>query len=128
MEHNTPSIIATIDAVLNGLSTILLSLGWAAIRQKDRQRHQKFMIAALVSSTLFLILYVLNRIIVGGLTHYQGQGMMRTVYFIILGTHTPLAMIIVPFSIIPEHGHRQRRQRRTCELHLRKPITKVTLL
>ena len=100
MEHNTPSVIATIDAFLNGISTILLSLGWAAIRQKDRQRHQKFMIAALVSSTLFLILYVLNRIIVGGLTHYQGQGMMRTIYFIILGTHTPLAMLIVPFSIM----------------------------
>lgn len=99
MEHN-PSLIATIDAFLNAVSVVLLSAGWISIRQKNRERHQKFMIAALVSSTLFLILYVMNRIIVGGLTHYQGQGIMRVIYFVILGTHTPLAMIIVPFSIM----------------------------
>ena len=56
------------------------------------------MIAAMVSSTLFLTFYVINRIIVGGFSHYQGQGIWRPIYFLILGTHTPLAMIILPAS------------------------------
>lgn len=96
----SPAVLPTINACLNALSTVLLSAGWISIRYKNQQRHKKFMVAALVSSTLFLCFYVLNRIIVGGLTHYQGQGLSRTIYFIVLGTHTPLAMIIVPFSIM----------------------------
>jgi|CXWL01.1.fsa_nt_gi putative membrane protein len=93
-------ILPTINAFLNTLSTVLLLAGWISIRHKDREKHRKFMTAALVSSALFLFFYVLNRIIVGGLTHYQGQGISRFIYFLILGTHTPLAMIILPFSIM----------------------------
>ncbi|MEK7083803.1 MAG: DUF420 domain-containing protein, partial [Patescibacteria group bacterium] len=92
--------LPTINAFLNALSTVLLTAGWTAIRFKNRERHKKFMITAMVSSTLFLTLYVLNRILMGGFTHYQGQGIWRPVYFTILGTHTPLAMIILPFSIM----------------------------
>jgi putative membrane protein len=99
VEHN-PSFLPTLNAFLNAVSTVLLSAGWISIKQKNRARHKNFMIAALVSSTLFLTFYVLNRIIVGGLTHYQGQGIKRTIYFLILGTHTPLAMIILPFCIM----------------------------
>lgn len=93
-----PAILPTVNAFLNALSTVLLSAGWLSIRYKDKQRHKKFMIAALVSSALFLTFYVANRIIVGGLTRYEGEGIMRVIYFGVLGTHTPLAMIILPFS------------------------------
>jgi putative membrane protein len=34
------------------------------------------------------------------LTRYQGQGLMRGIYFFILGTHTPLAVLIIPFIIM----------------------------
>ena len=93
-------ILPTINAFLNALSTVLLSGGWIAIRFGNQQRHKKFMIAAMVSSTLFLTFYVINRVIVGGFTHYQGQGILRPIYFTILATHTPLAMIILPFSMM----------------------------
>jgi putative membrane protein len=92
-------ILPTVNALLNGLSTILLTLGWMAIRTKDRARHKKFMIAAMISSTLILTIYVLNRILVGGFTRYEGQGILRPIYFTILVTHTPLAMVILPASI-----------------------------
>lgn len=94
------SLLPTINAFLNALSAVLLSAGWLSIRYKDKERHKKFMVAALFSSTLFLTLYVINKIVVGGLTKYQGEGILRVIYFIVLGTHTPLAMIIVPFSIM----------------------------
>jgi putative membrane protein len=97
---NHGSVLPTINAFLNALSTVLLLAGWISIRQKDKAKHKNFMIAALVSSTLFLTFYVVNRIIVGGFTHYQGQGISKIIYFTVLGTHTPLAMIILPFSIM----------------------------
>ena len=101
-------ILPTVNVFLNSLSTVLLIGGWISIKQKNRDRHKKFMLAALVSSALFLILYVLNRILAGGFTHYQGTGICKVIYFIILGTHTPLAMIILPFSIMAaRHAIRQ---------------------
>lgn len=98
MEHNI--ILPTINAFLNAVSAVLLTGGWIAIKNKDRDLHKRFMIGAMVSSTMFLTFYVLNRILVGGFTQYQGQGIWRPIYFTILGTHTPLAMVILPASIM----------------------------
>lgn len=96
MEHHS-SFLPTLNAFLNALSTVLLSAGWLSIRYKNREHHKKFMIAAVVSSALFLFFYVLNRIIVGGLTHYQGKGIWKFIYFSILIPHTILAIAILPF-------------------------------
>ena len=96
-----PLILPSINAFLNTLSTVLLLAGWISIKtNKNEARHKKFMITAMVSSTLFLTLYVLNRILMKGFTHYQGEGIWRPIYFTILGTHTPLAMIILPASLM----------------------------
>jgi putative membrane protein len=93
-------VLPSINAFLNTLSTVLLLGGWIAIKtNKNEPRHKKFMVIAMISSTLFLSFYVLNRFLFG-FVHYQGQGIWRPIYFLILGTHTPLAMIIVPFSLI----------------------------
>ena len=92
--------LPTINAILNLTSAILLFCGFRAIRMKNELRHRKFMIAAMISSSCFLFFYVLNRVLSGGFTHYQGKGFSRTLYFIILGTHTPLAMIILPASLL----------------------------
>ena len=100
MEHHSPAVLPTLNACLNALSAVLLTGGWLSIRYKDKEKHRKFMTAAFVSSALFLFFYVLNRIIVGGFTHYQGHGISRIIYFLVLGTHTPLAMVILPFSIM----------------------------
>jgi putative membrane protein len=95
------SILPSVNAFLNTLSAVLLTGGWVAIKsQKSEAKHKRFMIAAMISSTLFLTFYVLNRILVGGLTRYEGEGIMRGIYFFILGTHTPLAMIILPASFM----------------------------
>ncbi len=93
-------IFPTINASLNLLAGIFLMLGWIAIKQKRRDDHKRFMIMALAASTLFLISYVSYHYFVHGMTRYQGQGLLRTIYFTILLTHTPLAVIIVPFCII----------------------------
>ena len=61
----TSSVIGNlpaVNAVLNGLSTIFLTLGFIAIKGKKPQTHMRYMIAALVSSSLFLISYVIYQL------------------------------------------------------------------
>lgn len=94
--HSLPLL----NASLNGLAGVFLTLGWRAIKRGDQKIHQKFMMAALCSSALFLCSYITYHALIHGVTKYQGQGILRPIYFLILGTHTPLAIIIVPFSLI----------------------------
>jgi len=95
-----PPLLPTINASLNLLAGIFLFFGWRAIKAKKPDIHRKFMVMALVASTLFLISYITYHMLIHGVTHYQGTTFWRGIYFFILLTHTPLAAIIVPFSLM----------------------------
>ncbi len=90
----------TINASLNALAGIFLVLGGWAIRNKDRARHRVLMLCAFACSSLFLACYLFYHLTSRGISHYQGRGIWRAVYFLVLGTHTPLAALIVPFIIM----------------------------
>ncbi len=94
--HDLP----TLNAALNGLAGIFLFLGWRAIKSGNQERHKQMMISALVTSSAFLVSYITYHVLIHGLTHYQRQGIWRGIYFFILLTHTPLAVIVVPFSLM----------------------------
>ncbi len=87
----------TFNALLNGFAAVFLGLGFIAIRRKHKPLHIKLMIGALACSTVFLISYVTYHASGHGITHYQGHGWIRFVYFTILLTHTPLAVAMLPF-------------------------------
>ena len=87
--------LASLNAVLNGLSAILLFFGWRAVKAKNILRHRAFMGSAFVVSILFLISY-LTRFYLTGAHRYPGSGPMKTLYLSILLTHTVLA-VTVPF-------------------------------
>jgi uncharacterized membrane protein YozB (DUF420 family) len=87
------------NAALNALSALWLSIGYFFIRQKKISAHRFCMLAALVTSTLFLLSYLTYHYHVGS-KPFQGQGAIRTVYFTILLTHTVLATAIVPMALI----------------------------
>ena len=90
----------TWNASLNAMAAVFLIAGWWAIKSGNSARHQRMMISALICSTVFLASYVTYHILKQGVvTKYQGEGIWRVIYFTILGTHTPLAAIIVPFCI-----------------------------
>ncbi len=93
------SYLPTLNACLNLTAGILLFVGWRAIRNKKSAVHKRFMLAALTASFLFLISYLTYHLTTVGVTRYQGQGILRFIYFFILLTHTPLAVIIVPFCL-----------------------------
>ena len=80
----------------------------------DQKLHQKLMMAALCCSALFLCSYITYHVLIHGVTRYHRQGMLRAIYFFILGTHTPLAIIILPFSLIAvRHALRKEFQKHT---------------
>ncbi|HBY62461.1 MAG TPA: DUF420 domain-containing protein [Solibacterales bacterium] len=87
--------LPTLNASLNALATVLLVYGFVLIRQGRRAAHQKAMLAALATSTLFLICYLVYHYNVGSV-RFQKEGPVRSVYFTILITHTVLAAF-VPF-------------------------------
>lgn len=89
------SDLPAVNASLNGLSALLLAAGYAFIRSGRRDAHRKCMVAALLSSTLFLASYLVYHFHVGSV-RFTGQGPVRTLYFAILLTHTILAVVIVP--------------------------------
>jgi putative membrane protein len=91
-------VFAQLNAVLNSIIAVLLVLGYIAVRRRKYLLHKRFMIAALVLSILFLLSYIAHHLLAGE-TKFGGTGIIRTVYFFILGTHIFLAAVILPFVL-----------------------------
>jgi putative membrane protein len=90
---------AALNASLNGTSAVLLVGGYAAIRAGKVAVHKAFMISAFAVSTVFLVSYLIYHYRVGHVA-FQGQGWVRPVYFVLLTSHTLLAIVIVPLILI----------------------------
>lgn len=84
-----------LNAILNSLSAVLLGSGYVAIRRRRESVHKACMLAACVTSTLFLISYLTYHYHVGS-KPFMGHGGVRLLYFSILLSHTTLALVIVP--------------------------------
>lgn len=93
------SDLPAVNATLNSLSAIWLACGYVFIRQKKIGAHRFCMIAALITSALFLTSYLIYHYHAGS-KPFPGQGAIRTVYFAILLSHTVLATAIVPLALI----------------------------
>jgi putative membrane protein len=100
--------LPTLNACLNAASALLLGLGFYFIRQKRPRLHRRCMLAACLTSTLFLVSYLTYHS-VAGTTRFTGHGWVRPVYFAILSSHTVLAVGIVPLVLLTLHRARQRR-------------------
>ncbi|HLS88840.1 MAG TPA: DUF420 domain-containing protein [Sphingobacteriaceae bacterium] len=114
------SRLPAVNAVLNGISAVLLTMGYVAIRRRQRQRHQNLMLAATIVSGLFLISYLIKTWL-HGTTLYGGTGIMRVIYLLVLGTHLTLAMALVPLvplTLWPTLGRRWDRHRRWARITL----------
>lgn len=116
------AIFPAIDASMNGISTVLLLVGHNYIKRGRMTAHRNFMIAALVSSSIFLASYLYFHFHVGSV-HFQGQGWVRPVYFTILISHVVLAAAIVPLVIITlSRALKERFERHAAIARLTYPI------
>ena len=88
-----------LNASLNGTSAVLLFVGRGLIKRGKLAAHRACMIAAVITSALFLACYLFFHFKVGNIL-FLGQGWARPVYFSILISHVTLAIVIVPLAII----------------------------
>ncbi|MGA9356001.1 MAG: DUF420 domain-containing protein [Terriglobales bacterium] len=95
------SIFPKINATLNGCSAVLLVTGRGLIARGRIAAHRAVMIAAFVTSSVFLTSYLYYHWPGhGGIVYFHGTGWWRVVYFTILVSHTTLAVVIVPLVLI----------------------------
>jgi putative membrane protein len=124
-------VFAMANAIINSFVTILLVWALVAVKQKNFVLHKKLMLFAMLLSILFLVSYIAHHLLAGETT-YGGDGIMKTIYYIILITHIPLAAIILPFilftayrSLIGEFDKHKKLARYTWPLWLYVSITGV---
>src|SRR5580658_1531376 len=93
--------LPAVNGSLNSLSTIFLTAGFIFIKRKNMNAHRNCMIAAFVTSTLFLACYLTYHIYLGvvlhrGPTKFVDPAWFRPIYLTLLFSHLILAVVIVP--------------------------------
>ncbi len=105
-------LFALVNAVINSIVSVLLVAALVAVKVKNYILHRNIMLTAIFLSVLFLTSYILHHLFAGetrfGDSNHDGllsetekasAGKSRIFYYIILGTHIPLAGIILPFIL-----------------------------
>jgi uncharacterized membrane protein YozB (DUF420 family) len=102
------SSLPAVNATLNGAATILLLVGHSLIHRGKIDAHKRTMISAFGVSIAFLCCYLTYHAYAGS-KPFEGQGLIRAIYFAILISHVILAAT-VPFlaSITIYLGLKQR--------------------
>ncbi len=103
---------ALVNAMINSCVAILLIAALWAVKKRKYEKHKKLMLTAMVLSILFLVSYISHHLLAGdtrfGDADHDGivtaaektaAGSWRIFYYIILGTHIPLAGLILPFIL-----------------------------
>ncbi|MCI0412956.1 DUF420 domain-containing protein [bacterium] len=91
--------LPTVNALLNSTSALFLVIGYRFIRAKKVQQHRVCMVIAFVASILFLASYLTYHVLAGS-KPFPGAGPARTIYFLILISHTILAAAVPPLAVI----------------------------
>jgi putative membrane protein len=110
------SDLPAINASLNFASTVFILMGWCLIRRGAWRRHAACMITAVISSTGFLVGYIVYHAHVGEKsTHLAAQGIVRPLYFAMLISHVLLAFVTLPLvilTLVPVFRRRWNRHKR----------------
>ena len=105
-------IFAKANALINSAVAGLLLCGLIAIKRKRYFLHKHIMVTAMILSILFLISYICHHLFAGeakfGDVDHDGvlsdieklnAGPARFIYYFILGTHIPLAGLVLPLIL-----------------------------
>ncbi|HXR47994.1 MAG TPA: DUF420 domain-containing protein [Candidatus Limnocylindrales bacterium] len=112
--HELPAV----NASLNGLSAVFLTFGYVFIRRKNKIAHRNCMVAAFVTSIIFLACYLtyhgyLAVVLREGPTRFLRPLWFRPIYLTILISHSILAAVIVPLILVTLYRAKKER----FELH-----------
>ena len=91
-------IFPKFHALLNGTTACCLLLGLYFIKKGKIKAHRRIMLTAFFLSTIFLVSYVTYHSLAES-TKFGEEGIIRTIYFIILLSHILLAALILPLIL-----------------------------
>jgi putative membrane protein len=94
--HDLPALNAT----LNAICSVLLVVALIFIKRGNRVAHQRCMIAALITSAIFLTSYLTYHIMVKTVTKFVEPAYFRPYYLTFLFSHLILAIAILPLIAI----------------------------
>jgi len=94
-----PIFLPPIYATINAFTSVFLMLAFWAIKNKKVRLHENLMKTAIIFSVVFLVLYVAYHM-TSNSTKFEGEGAIKTVYFVILITHILLSVAVIPFVLI----------------------------
>ena len=92
------NFLPPIYASINGLTALLLLVALWSIKAKKITLHQNIMKTCIALSLSFLLMYVAYHM-TSDSTPFGGEGIIRTVYFILLVSHILLSIIIIPLVL-----------------------------
>jgi putative membrane protein len=126
-------VFAFANSIINSVVAVLLLAALIAVKTKHYLLHKKLMLSAMVLSILFLVSYICHHLFAGE-TKFGGTGTTKMIYYIILGTHIPLAGLILPFilftayrALIAEFPQHKKLARITWPVWLYVAITGVVV-
>ena len=94
------TILPHVNATLNAICAILLVRAYLLIRQRRVDEHRRTMIAAFVTSCVFLACYLIYHAQIGSRPFGHEGSAIRTLYLTILLTHTTLAAVVPVLAIV----------------------------
>ena len=125
--------LPALNATLNAVATLFLIAGYVFIKRGDRTRHRASMIGALLMSAAFLTSYLVYHYHAGSVP-FEGQGLVRVVYFTILITHIilaaailPLVLVTVRYAILERFDRHRRLARWTWPIWMYVSVTGVVI-
>jgi uncharacterized membrane protein YozB (DUF420 family) len=95
----TAAVLPHVNAILNGISTILLLTGFVLIKMGRRDAHRKAMISAIIVSAVFLVSYLTYHF-TAPIFVFPGTGWAVPAYYTLLISHVILATIVTPMVVV----------------------------
>lgn len=83
---------------INSLTSILLVIGFIAVRNRKISLHRACMASAIGLGALFLVCYVTYHLS-NPSTTYGGQGAIRYLYYFVLISHIALSLVVLPLVL-----------------------------
>jgi uncharacterized membrane protein YozB (DUF420 family) len=96
----TVNDLPAVNASLNALATLFLSAGFAFIKRGWITAHRNCMIAAFITSAIFLGCYLYYHFTVQVVTRFVDPAWFRPIYLVLLVTHVLLAVVILPLIVM----------------------------
>ncbi len=140
-------LFAKANAIINSAVALFLIIALIAVKAKNYILHRNIMFTAMFLSILFLVSYICHHLFAGetrfGDVNHDGivtdiekaaVGNSRMIYYILLGTHIPLAGIILPFilftayrGLIGEYDRHKKLARITWPIWMYVAVTGVVV-